>query len=67
MSRFQEVLKEDPAYTRRDEVYFYLGELFLRADNKAEALPYFERLTKEFVESEYLARANQRIQELKAQ
>lgn len=67
LSRFQEVLKEDPAYTRRDEVYYYLGELFVRADNKAEALPYFERLVKEFVESEYLARANQRIQELKAQ
>ena len=67
LSRFQEVLKEDPAYTRRDELYFYLGELFLRADNKAEALPYFERLTKEFVESEYLERANERIKTLRAQ
>jgi outer membrane protein assembly factor BamD len=65
VSRFQEILKEDPGYTGRDGVYFYLGEIFLRADNKAEALPYFQRLVTEFVESEYLDDAKERLQELK--
>ena len=64
-SRFLEILKEDPGYTGRDGVYFYLGEIFLRADNKAEALPYFQRLVTEFVESEYLDDAKERLQELK--
>ena len=66
LSRFQEVLKEDPGFTGRDQVYFYLAELFRRADKKDEALPYYERLVKEFVESEYLDRAKERIAELKA-
>ncbi len=66
-SRFLEVLKEDPEYTRRDAVYYHLGELFLRADNKAEALPYFKRLVTEFSASEYLERAQKRLQELTAQ
>lgn len=65
VSRLQEILKEDPGYTGRDGVYFYLGEIFLRADNKAEALPYFQRLVTEFVESEYLDDAKERLQELK--
>src|SRR5688500_3668250 len=67
LSRFQEVLKEDPGFTGRDQIYFYLGELYFRADKPAEAVPYYARLVKEFVESEYLERARQRLQELKAQ
>lgn len=66
-SRFLEILKEDPDYTRRDAVYYHLGELFLRADKKAEALPYFKRLVTEYSASEYLERAQKRLQELSAQ
>jgi outer membrane protein assembly factor BamD len=66
LSRFQEVLKEDPGFTGRDQVFFYLGELYVRADKPDEAIPYYARLVKEFVESEYLERARQRLQELKA-
>ena len=67
LSRFQEVLKEDPGYSRRDGVYYYLGELFLRNNNKAEALPYYQRLVNEFVESEYLERAKERLKQLNVQ
>jgi outer membrane protein assembly factor BamD len=66
-SRFQEILKEDPEYTRRDGVYYYLAELFLRADNKPEAIPYYKRLVTEFAQSEYLDEARERLQELNAQ
>jgi outer membrane protein assembly factor BamD len=74
-SRLQEILKEDPEYTRRDGVYFYLAELYLRADNKgqvkpenkAQAVPYLKRLVTEFVESEYLEDARKRLQELNVQ
>jgi len=71
LSRFQEILKDDPGYSHRDGVYYYLAELFLRADNKAEnkaqAIPYYQRLVTEFVESEYLEKAKKRLQELNAQ
>jgi outer membrane protein assembly factor BamD len=66
-SRFLEILKEDPEYTRRDAVYYHLGEIFLRADNKPEALPYFQRLVTEFSASEYLEKGQKRLQELTAQ
>src|SRR5688572_29723093 len=66
-SRFLEILKEDPEYTRRDGVYYYLAELFLRADNKPEAIPYYKRLVTEFTASEYLEEARKRLQELNAQ
>jgi outer membrane protein assembly factor BamD len=67
IDRFQEVLKQDPAYTRRDAVYYYLAESLARTDKKAEAIPYFERLLKEFDQSEHRADAQKRLEELKAQ
>jgi outer membrane protein assembly factor BamD len=79
IDRFKEVLKTDPAYTNRDAVYYHLAESLYRqsveaekqkmesaAAFRAEALPYYERLVKEFEKSEFLAEAQKRIAELKA-
>jgi outer membrane protein assembly factor BamD len=65
IDRFQQVLKEDPEFTQRDAVYYHLAESLLRVDRKAEALPYFERLLKEFEQSSYLEAARRRVGELK--
>ncbi|MEW6321545.1 MAG: outer membrane protein assembly factor BamD [Acidobacteriota bacterium] len=65
IDRFREVLRDDPEYTRRDAVYYYLAESLLRTDQKAEALPYFERLLQEFEQSEHLDDARRRVAELK--
>jgi outer membrane protein assembly factor BamD len=65
MSRFQEVLKDDPGYTHRDDVYYFLGESLVRINRKAEALVYFDRLLKEFEVSEHLDEAKRRVAELK--
>lgn len=68
IDRFREVLKEDPEFTRRDAVYYYLAESLRQSGtpaSKAEALPYYERLLKEFEKSEYLENAKKRIAELK--
>ncbi len=65
IDRLKAVLKTDPGFTYRDEVYYYLAESLLKGDKKAEALPYYELLVKEFEQSEYLVRARQRIDELK--
>jgi outer membrane protein assembly factor BamD len=67
IDRFREVLRDDPAFTGRDKVYFYLAEALTRTDKKAEAIPYFERLVGEFTTSEHLEEARKRLQELKAQ
>lgn len=67
IDRFRQVLKEDPSYTGRDAVFYYLADSLAKTDKKAEAIPYFERLLKEFEQSEYLADARKRLEELKAQ
>src|SRR5438105_4742512 len=65
--RCKAVLKEDPAFTKRDAVYFHLGESLIKQKKEAEALPYFEKLLQEFEQSEYLQEAQKRVAELKAQ
>jgi outer membrane assembly lipoprotein YfiO len=66
VTRFREVLTADPEYTGRDAVYYYLAETLLKQDKKPEALPYFERLLKEFSQSSYLEAAKRRVDELKS-
>lgn len=65
IERFREVLQTDPAYSGRDAVYYHLAESLYRTQKGAEALPYFERLLKEFEKSEYLEEAQKRVAELK--
>jgi outer membrane protein assembly factor BamD len=66
-NRFKPLLKDDPEYTRKDAVYFYLAEALEKTDiRKAEALPYYERLVKEYEQSEYLEEAKRRIERLKS-
>ncbi len=65
IGRFKAILKDDPAYTSRDAVYYYLAESLIAVNLKAEALPYFEKLVEEFQQSEYLPKAQARIKELK--
>ena len=67
VSRFKAVLKEDPDYSGRDAVFFYLGESLVKTDKKTEALPYYEMLLSQFEKSEYLLEAQKRVSELKAQ
>jgi outer membrane protein assembly factor BamD len=66
IDRFKQVLKEDPDYTNRDAVYFYLAECLVKTNQQAEALPYLEKLVAEFERSDYLEDAQRRITELKA-
>jgi outer membrane protein assembly factor BamD (BamD/ComL family) len=67
IDRFKSVLKDDPAFSGRDGVYFYLAESLLKTRKEAEALPYFGKLVEEFQRSVYLTDAQKRILELKAQ
>ncbi len=66
IDRFRSVLKQDPEYTVRDQVYFHLAESYIKIKRDAEALPYYERLVAEFQQSQYLEEARKRITEIKA-
>jgi outer membrane protein assembly factor BamD len=67
--RLRGILKDDPQFSGRDEVYYYLAESLTRADKtkKAEAIPYFERVIEEFPMSDHAEDARKRLEELKAQ
>ena len=65
INRFMELLKTDPEYTRRDELYYYTGETFRRMNALPEALPYYDRILTEFEKSKYREKAEKRIAELK--
>jgi len=67
--RFRGLLKDDPEFSGKDGVYFYLAESLARTDKngKAEAIPYFERLLTEYGQSEHAEEAKKRLEELKAQ
>jgi outer membrane protein assembly factor BamD len=67
IDRLRSLLQSDPEYTGRDAVFYYLAEALSRTKKEAEALPLLERLVEEFEESEYLALAHKRIEELKTQ
>ena len=65
IARFKALIKEDPSFTQRDALYYYLGEALLKVKLNAEALPYFARLVKEFETSEFLEPAKLRLDEFK--
>lgn len=67
VDRFKVLLERDPEFTRRDSVYFYLGETFMRVGRPAEALPYYDRLLQEFEQSEHLEEAQKRVEAIKAE
>ena len=66
IDRFPSLLKNDPEFSNRDSVYFYLAESYVKTKRQAQALPYYEKLVNEFEKSEHLQDAQKRIAELKA-
>jgi outer membrane protein assembly factor BamD len=63
--RLSAIIREDPEFTSRDAVYFYLGETYIKIGQPAAALPMFEKLVSEFERSEHLEDARERIETLK--
>jgi outer membrane protein assembly factor BamD len=66
IDRLSALLKNDPDYSSRGEVYFYLAESYIKIKRDAQALPYYEKLVNEFPKNEHLQDAQKRIAELKA-
>ena len=67
IERLKGLLEKDPQFTRRDAALFYLADSFDKVGRPAEALPYFDRLVKEFEQSEFLEKAQVRITAIRAE
>ncbi len=48
-------------------MYYYLAESLLKTDKKPEAVPYYDRLVKEFDHRDYLVDATKKLETLTAQ
>ncbi len=66
VGRFKPLIEMDPGYTHKDAVYFYLADALEKSNKAPEALPYYERLVKEFQTSQYLEESRRRIELLKS-
>jgi outer membrane protein assembly factor BamD len=66
VERFKAIMANDPEYSRRDAVYFYLAQAYLRLNRTKEALPLLDRLIEEFESSEFLEEAKKLSETLKA-
>ena len=47
------ILESDPAFSGREQVYFYLADAFYSSGKLEEALPMFQRLLEEFPETDF--------------
>lgn len=63
--RFTELVRADPGYSKRDELYYYLAETLFRMNALPEALPMYDRILKEFENSKFRERAEKRIEGIK--
>lgn len=66
IDRYKALLKTDPEYSRRDSVYFHLAGSLQAIGRPAEAVVYYDRLQKEFVQSEYLEPAKKQMAAIEA-
>ena len=67
IERLKGLLEKDPQFTRRDAALYYLADCFDKVGRPAEALPYYDRLIKEFERSEYLEKAQARVTAIRAE
>lgn len=67
IERLKDLLQKDPEFTSRDAALYYLADSFDKVGRPAEALPYYDRLLKEFEQSEFLVRAKLRSDEIRAE
>lgn len=61
LARFVKVMDEDPGYTRKDGLIFYLGETYNRILRPAEARAMYELLLKDYPKSKFARDAKKRL------
>lgn len=63
-SRLQEIVARNPRFAAIAEVYYMLGEVYVRTKQLELAQELFSRLIEEFPDSEFTGKAKARLQEL---
>ena len=63
--RLQEIIDTYPEFSRIDEVIFLMGEANLKLKKDDKAVEYYNKLLKEYAESEFAKKARERLDEMK--
>jgi outer membrane protein assembly factor BamD len=66
VTRLRAVLKDNPGFSKRDGLYYYLADTYVKLNLAAEALPLLDKLTAEFSKSDYLQKGSKLMAEIKA-
>jgi len=66
LPRFMGVIKDDPGYTKMDEVYYFTGLAFMKAGGIPQAVPMFAQLVEQFPKSKYAKSAKRYLADLTA-
>jgi hypothetical protein len=66
-SRLLEIIDLNPNFSRMDEVYFLLGEVYKRGDDRDKQQEYLTKLLKEFPDSQFAKDARQQLDGLQSQ
>jgi outer membrane protein assembly factor BamD (BamD/ComL family) len=64
--RLMEILDLYPIFSKVDEVYFLLGEVYARGEQTEDAIKYLSLVVKEFPDSKFFKDAKKRLDELQA-
>jgi outer membrane protein assembly factor BamD (BamD/ComL family) len=65
--RLQEIIESYPEFSRMDEVFFLMGELHFKLAKTDKAIGFYNKMLKDYPESEFVKKANERLAELKAE
>ena len=63
-SRLQDIVKEFSEFGQMSEVFLLLGEVYRATNDRELAIELYSRVVEEFPDSEFAARARERLQEL---
>jgi outer membrane protein assembly factor BamD (BamD/ComL family) len=63
--RLQEIIDTYPQFSRMDEVLFLMGEAHVKLDMVEKAAGYYEKMLKDYPDSEFAKKARARLDELK--
>ena len=62
--RLQEIIDTYPEFSRMDEVVFLMGEIHLKLGKPDKAADYYQKLLKDYPDSEFAKKTRERIAEL---
>jgi outer membrane protein assembly factor BamD len=62
--RLEEILASYPEYTKIDEVYFLLGQIYVRMEDPSRAREVYQKILDERPDSEYVKKAREELAKL---